>query len=168
MTDFEDLYDMADEDREYVEGFQDQLGAAVSGYITTRLGDELNGVPVYIGEGITDEEIQEAVNTGQDVLAFSEARVGQLSYASQELSSQNGFRHYRVGGKDVKASEFSDMFCDLIQDFEEAEEIIKYNLEVAEQQEGIPVDDVDVEAAREIPDFDIEDWQWPRENLWPL
>ncbi|WP_414838058.1 hypothetical protein ACK3SF_01510 [Candidatus Nanosalina sp. VS9-1] len=159
---------MAADEEEYMENFRESLTSAVSGYVATRLSDNLSGVPVYLGEDITDEEIQDAVNTAQDVLMFSEARVGQLAYAAQELKSQNGFRHYNVNGDDVKASEFSDMFCDRIQQFEDAEERIEYNMEVAEQQEGIPVNDAEIEASQEVPDFDIDDWRWPRENLWPF
>lgn len=168
MSDFEGLYEMAMEEEEYLDDFRESISSAVSGYIATRLGDQLNGVPVYIGEAVSDEDIGEAVETAQDIMAFSEARVGQLAYASQELRSQNGFKHYNIEGENVKASQLADMFHDRIQSFKEAEEIIKYNLEVAQQQEDVPVDDVDLEAIREIPDFDIEDWQWPRENLWPF
>lgn len=162
------MYEASISEKEYLESFQESLSTAVAGYIATRLGDQVNGVPAYIGEEVSDQEIEEVVETAPDVLTFSGARIGQLAYAAQELRSENRFKNYEVGGRDVKASELTEIFNRQIQNFEESEEVVEYNLEVAQQQEDVPADDIDLEATREIPDFDIEDWQWPRENLWPF
>ena len=165
---FEDLYDLADEEEQRLEDLQEEVSSVVAGYIRTNVQEDVNGVPMYLGQGIDDNALIETVETVQEALRFSEARAGQLAYASQELSSQNGFQHYDIGDESYRASELADMFSDKIQNFKEFEEVAEYNLEVVMDHEDTPVDHFDPEEFREIPDFDIEDWQWPRENLWPF
>lgn len=165
---FGKLYDLADEEGSRLNDFNQELSSVVAGYIHTSIQEDINGVPMYLGEDVGDKKLAETVDTAQEALRFSEARSGQLAYASQELSSQNGFKHYDVGDESCKASELADMISDQIQNFEDFEDKIEYNLEVVMHHEDAPVDVFDPDDFREIPDFDIDDWKYPRENLWPF
>lgn len=168
MSSFEKLYNLAEEEEQELEGFRDEISSVVAGYVRTNIHEDVNGVPMYLGQEIDDTTLVETVETVQEALRFSEARAGQLAYASQELQSRNGFKHYDVGDESYRASELADVFSDKIQSFKEFEEVAEYNLEVVMNREDTPVDCFDPDDFRDVPDFDIEDWQWPRENLWPF
>lgn len=166
MADFGELYGLVDEELQELSSFQDEFAGVVTGYISTQMDRDVYGMPVYVGRPVSDEDLEGSVETAQQTLKFSEARAGQLAYSMQMLRSDNQFRHYEVDGGSFRSSELMMVFRDDMATFKEFEGSIEGNLEVVSYYRDTPVEEIE-EDYTEIPDFDIEDWDWPRENLWP-
>lgn len=133
-----------------------------------QVADDLTGIPRYIGERVSQEQLEETISQAESVLGFIEARNGQMAYAIEKLGRKNSSKHIDVDGSSFRPSEVRREFQGRISQFDDYESGITENIEVVTYSDETPFEPVDLEEASRVPDFDINDWAWPRENLWPF
>lgn len=166
ITDLSLLYKDTESESQRLQSFANDLSADVTGYMH-QTADDLTGIPEYIGDIVGEEDLQTNIQTAEDSLAFIEARNGQLAYAVEIMSVQD-HNHIELEDRSLTPGEAVTEFNDRIRAFNEYERDIVDAVETVTYSEDTPFESFDFEEAREIPDFQIDDWQWPRENLWPF
>ncbi len=154
-------------EQERLEQFSQDFSAEVAGYMN-QVADDLTGIPRYIGEDITEEQLEESISKAENVLGFIEARNGQMAYSMEILSTRNNSKHVNMGGESLRPSQVIRDFRNRISQFNEYEEDVSINIETVTYSQDTSFCSVDLEEASKVPDFDINDWSWPRRNLWPF
>lgn len=161
---FQHVYTDTGEELEELEQFHSEASTIFSGYLASHRID-INGMPAYIGEEVTDQEFTDTYETALETLPFVEARVGQLAFARESLDYS---RDYSFDDEFFTAGDFDTALRKRIERFQSYEDKIVDDMEAVSLQLETPVDPLDTSEASEIPDFNIDDWSFPEENLWPL
>lgn len=129
--------------------------------------DNLAGIPAYIGEEVATPQVEEKINDAETSLAFIQARNGQIAYTIEALGLNKNIR-IDTGDTVLNALEARNDLQERFEKLDSYDKSIAGDLETVTYSEATSFRPVNLEEVRSIPEFDIDDWSWPRENLWPF
>jgi hypothetical protein len=164
---FGELYGMVRGEVERLYHFQEELDEKVKGFYSENLDKNPNGIDGiddYSGDFVYEEEMLEVLDTAEETLRFSNARLGQVSNLLMMFESYNldDFMFYVEDHSPEWARQLLKEEHKRLKDYESD---VRDHLRFLEDEPGI---DYSFDSGMDIPDRPIDEWKWPREELFPF
>jgi hypothetical protein len=164
---FGELYGMVRGEVERLYHFREELDEKVKGFYSENLDKNPNGIDGiddYSGDFVSEEEMLEVLETAEETLSFSNARLGQVSNLLMMFESYtlDDFMFYVEDHSPEWARQLLEEEHQRLKDYESG---VREHLRFLDDEPGI---EYTFDSDMDIPDRPIDEWKWPREELFPF